>query len=175
MKKRRVLTILAAGLIAVLFIALTTTIAYAVISDGSHGGNPHFYFLSPIFKNVSYSGEPDFSLDPVVEICPWDAIMRRCGVPIATFTTTSDLGDETIRISEDGNYIVNWHTGDVIDEDHTVYRINVYAGGARLGFADVMLVNNGKEARNVDGDVIPLNDNRTLPIRFRIEEGALGN
>ncbi len=47
-------------------------------------------------------------------------------------------------------------------------------GDRELGHADVDVVASGGELKNVDTDgFIPLLDDRTLPIKFRIEEGVL--
>jgi len=47
-------------------------------------------------------------------------------------------------------------------------------GGVELGFADIDPVSTGKELKNVQtGEYIGLVDGRTLPIKFRIENGAL--
>jgi uncharacterized protein YjdB len=49
----------------------------------------------------------------------------------------------------------------------------VIVAGTVLGYADVYMAENGKEARNTTtGDVIGLVDGRTLPVTFRIEVGA---
>jgi hypothetical protein len=46
--------------------------------------------------------------------------------------------------------------------------------GTQLGYADVRLVSNGTQAKINNDDVITLIDGRTLPIKFRIELGAVG-
>jgi Tol biopolymer transport system component len=50
----------------------------------------------------------------------------------------------------------------------------VKAGGTELGHADILLYGAGKGAKNMaTGDVFGLLDGRTLPIKFRIEQGAV--
>ena len=145
------------------------------ISDGAHGGNAHFFFLSPMVPAPSPTGTFDGSLEPVVEVCEL-AIDSTCGPPIVVFNTVTGPGSETIRVSpSDEQYLVNWHTRDFdLDVAHH-YRIRVLLGNRQLGFADVDLVDNGGQLKNVaTGEYIPLVDGRTLPIKFRIEEGALG-
>jgi hypothetical protein len=69
---------------------------------------------------------------------------------------------------------VNWHTNDSdLNVDRT-YRIQVWVGGVELGYADVDVVADQKQLKKVDtSEFVPLKSGRTLPIRFRIEEGAL--
>jgi N-acetylneuraminic acid mutarotase len=53
------------------------------------------------------------------------------------------------------------------------YRIHVSVEGTLLGFADVVILDNGKGAQSLKtGETFPLIDNATLAIAFRIEEGA---
>ncbi|MFC1584377.1 LamG domain-containing protein [Fibrobacterota bacterium] len=114
----------------------------------------------------------DNTLSPVVEVCELDA--AGCAT-VVQFTTTPAEGAEYVRLSdEDESYIVNWHT-DLYDLDAlNTYRIKVMAEGQELGYADVDVVNSGKDLRHVDTQqYIALKDGRTLPIKFRIEQGAL--
>src|SRR5262245_1736375 len=39
------------------------------ISDGAHGGLPHFFFLPPMVPPPPFTGVFDATLEPVVEIC----------------------------------------------------------------------------------------------------------
>lgn len=151
---------------------------YAV-SDGAHNGNPDFFFLPPLFQNPNTSPnyEPtaaNMSLKPAVEICELgDAAAdgsRECiaGPPVTRFdpsivTTTSDQA-----------YQVNWKTDASNLNIAKFYRIRVLVGSTLLGFADVDPVSSGSQLRNVQtNEYIGLVDGRTLPIKFRIETGAL--
>lgn len=149
------------------------------ISDGAHGsGNPFFYFLPPMVSNpragVNVSG-----LAPEVKICG-GSTLTGCPNPIARFTTdlnttTTQAGNsETIRES-DGGYIVNWHTTAFDLVVGATYRICGIGGasGLALGHADITVVGSGKDLKDVNtGEFIGLLDDRTLPIKFRIEDGA---
>jgi alpha-tubulin suppressor-like RCC1 family protein len=140
------------------------------ISDGAHDGTDGFYFLPPMVGNPAYSGTFDGSLSPVVEICETPA----CSGIHASFSMTDGTGSELVRVDPDAeHYKVNWHTdqtGAVIGQ---TYRVRVNVAGTVLGYADVHMAENGKEARNTTtGDVIGLVDGRTLPVTFRIEVGA---
>jgi hypothetical protein len=139
------------------------------ISDGAHGGNAHFYFLPPLVPAPTYTGTFDGTRSPVVDICPWDGIA--CGPSIATFTMTTGPGSETVRVADE-HYIVNWHTDEFPLITHQMYRITVSVGGTDLGYADVVIAESGREAKSMTtGDTFGLKDGRTMPIKFRIEEG----
>jgi CARDB len=150
----------------------------ASFSDGAHDGNPDFFFLPPLFKSPSSDphfspGEFNASVQPSVEICELAALVppatiRECGATIETFAgsaITLDVANEQYR--------VNWNT----DQSNLVltkeYRIRVLLGTQELGYADVDPVSTGSQLRNVEtGENIGLIDGRTLPIKFRVENGA---
>jgi hypothetical protein len=150
---------------------------YAV-SDGAHAGNPDFFFLAPLFKNPS--NDPNFepaafnpALRPAVEICELGAPAadgsRECvaGPPVKRFAPgTVDVGTQ--------EYHVNWNTDESNLNVTKFYRIEVFVGSTLLGFADIDPVSSGRDLKNVQtGEYIGLVDGRTLPIKFRIESGAL--
>ncbi|HEX5871637.1 MAG TPA: Ig-like domain-containing protein, partial [Longimicrobium sp.] len=142
----------------------------ATISDAAHAGAvPGFYFLPPMVPAPSYSGTFDGSLQPRVEIC--ELVGTACGTTIATYTTTTGTGGQTVQVGT-SSYQVNWHTNQFNLDPAKHYRISVFVGTFQLGFADVDVVSSGKELKNVDTqEYIPLQDDRTLPIKFRIETG----
>lgn len=142
----------------------------ATISDAAHAGAvPGFYFLPPMVPNPSYSGTFDAGLQPRVEICELSGGV--CVTTIAQYTTTSGTGGQTVQVGT-SSYQVSWHTNQFNLDPAKHYRISVFVGTFQLGFADVDVVATGKELKNVDtGEYIPLQDDRTLPIKFRIETG----
>src|SRR2546425_167853 len=144
------------------------------IMDGAHsGGNRHFYFLPPLVSAPSPTGTFDASQLPEVRICAGAG--GACGAVVADFTMTDGSGSETVRVNTtDQEYAVNWHT-DRFDLDPALtYRVRVLVESTELGHVDVDLVSSGKELKNVNtGEFIPLLDGRTLPIKFRIEQGAV--
>ncbi len=152
----------------------------AEISDGAHGTtHKFFFFLPPMVPNPTLTGTfptGTFNrfLSPVVQIC--ELAGASCGstpVVIATFTTTTGPGSETVRLTGE-QYEVNWHTNEFTLNPIIDYRIRVLVEGVELGFADVNVGSTGKELRNVNtNEEIPLVDGRTLPIKFRIEFGAV--
>src|SRR6266571_1166304 len=147
----------------------------AEIVDGSHGGgNAHFFFLPPLVPAPSFSGVFDASLLPVVRICRWTG--TACATPpLAEFTTATGSGSEVVRVDPDAEqYIVNWHTGRFALDPALDYRIAVLVDGTELGHADVDVVASGRELRGVDRSrFVAVLNGQTLPIKFRIEQGAL--
>jgi len=174
---------LAAAAIAVAIAACTaapspTTTGPAFdISDGAHNGNPLFFFLPPMVPNAG-SGANQTGLAPVVDICAWNgsactASMAHFTTDLATTTTTQPGNSETVRESDNG-YIVNWHTAAFDLTTGATYRIKVTACGTALGYADVDVVSSGKDLKNVNtSEYVALLDDRTLPIKFQIEPGAV--
>jgi hypothetical protein len=167
----------AASLAAILVVAACTadsmsptgpTAPRETISDAAHGAPvPGFYFLPPMVDNPSFSGTFDPALQPRVEIC--ELVGTVCGPAIATFTFGT--GSSNVRLGSD-HYIVNWKTGDYNLDPAKFYRISVFQGAFRLGYADVDVVGAAKDLKNVNtGQYIPLLDDRTLPIKFRVETG----
>jgi hypothetical protein len=156
-----------------------------LISDGSTGGNEDFFFLPPLLPNPSR--DPNFGdkmfnayLSPRVEICQLDAEDGSCLSPqppdFPIIFTMHDGPGSVIQV-EDEHYHVNWHT-DVVQLNTTAfYRIQVFGTAtALLGFADVDPIESKKELKNLKtSESIPLKDGRTMPIKFRIEEGAICN
>jgi hypothetical protein len=155
------------------------------VSDGAHDGNPDFFFLPPLFKNANLS--PNFEpaafnpdVKPTVEIC-------ELGLPAADGSRDCIAGDPLKRFGPseitvsptEQQYQVNWRTDESDLDILKFYRISVLVGTRLLGFADVDAVSTDpvlsrKEIKNLQtGEDIPLVDGRTLPIKFRIETGAL--
>src|SRR5438105_2005896 len=135
-----------------------------IVSDAVHSsGKPHFYFLPPMVSNPTTSGTFDAALSPAVQICVMSG--SACGATIASYSMISGPGGEKVSIT-DGQYQVSWHT-DLFNLDATkTYRITVLVDNVQLGYADVDVVDSGKELRNVNtNDYIPLLDGRTLPIK----------
>lgn len=154
----------------------TSPAPLAAVSDGANGGNPHFFFLPPMVPNPG-PGDNDESVSPVVVICELDG--GACAETLATFTTdpattttTQPGNSETVR-SNPSHFHVNWHTKEFELDPALTYRICVRVGEAGLGFADVDVVATGGEAQDAAEGFIGVVNGRTLPIKFRIEAGAL--
>jgi alpha-tubulin suppressor-like RCC1 family protein len=146
------------------------------IADALRDYKPGFYWLPPMVKQPNATGEFDASLSPTVDICV--LVDDACGDIIATYTMTSGPGGELVRVQDEQQYRVNWYTDQFALSSEQVYRISIRAGdnGVLLGYADVQPVADGSALKRVDREeFIPLVDGRTLPIRFRIETGVVGD
>ena len=146
------------------------------IRDGAHGGNEHFFFLPPLVSAPAVSGTSDGSLSPTIEVCDMGlaaptALDSCAGKPIIAQFSNAISYDATAE-----QYHVNWHTDQTAGGTVAghFYRIRVLVETAPLGHIDVQAVSSGKELKNVEtNQYIGLVDGRTLPIKFRIEQGAL--
>jgi hypothetical protein len=149
----------------------------AAVFDGANGenGNPDFFFLPPLVGNPS--GDPDFTtggfhpgLAPYVRVFTLgDPLPPGC-----------DLADAPIYAAAapaypaEEQYRHEWNTDGSNLTSGVHYRICVYSSreGQALGFVDVTPVDKG--AKNLrTGEFVEFQDGRTLPIKFRIERGAL--
>src|SRR5437867_1319143 len=149
------------------------------IRDGAHnGGNPHFYFLPPIVATPNATGSFDATQVPGVTVCQLAG--SDCGPVVAQFSMTTGTASAVVRVDATSQlYIVNWQTdqcttGPCTLPSGNVYRIRVLVASTELGHADVQVVASQHEAKNVNtGELFPLVDGRTLPVKFRIEQGAV--
>src|SRR5438876_8760626 len=147
-----------------------------LIQDATHNsGNPHFYWLPPMTRQPSFTGTFDGTLAPVVEISELGGVTGCSNRVVATFTTTTGPGSETVRVDLVNQlYIVNWSTKAFNLNSACTYRIRFLVAGLELGIADVDVVDNGAQLRRVDtDDFVPLLDDGTLPIKARVELGAV--
>src|SRR2546430_2420657 len=153
-----------------------------LIQDATHnGGNPHFYWLPPMTRQPTFTGTFDGNLSPMVEIRelpgpPPPAPATPCADRIiTTFTTTMGAGSETVRVDPAGQlYIVNWRTKAFNLNAACTYRIRFLVAGLELGIADVDVVDNGAQLKRVDtNEFVALLDDGTLPIKARVEFGAV--
>lgn len=149
----------------------------ADLQDGAHGvnGNPHFFFLRPLLQPpTAFPGTFDPTQSPTVEICEWSGTAC-AGSATASFGMSPGGGSDAVRVEPGSEqYLVDWHTSeDALDVTKT-YRIRVLVGTHELGHVDVDLVDKGSQLKNVNtGEYIGLVNGRTLPIKFRIERGAV--
>ncbi|MBM4183138.1 MAG: hypothetical protein FJ207_02820 [Gemmatimonadetes bacterium] len=149
------------------------------ISDAVHGGgNEHFYFLPPLVPATAFGGVSNPSLRPTVVVCEWN--VSACGAVVASFDMERGTGSEVVRYDASGqHYVVNWHTDRCVTgpcslEPSKTYRLRVSVASVQLGYADIDVVSSGRELRNVQThEYIGLVNGRTLPVKFRIEEGAV--
>ena len=129
------------------------------IQDGAHSGNLHFFFLPPMVPAPKFSGTFDGTRSPVIRITEDGSLLVELGATVPP-------GSQ--------QYQAEWHTDRFNLDPAKTYRISVLFRGEVLGFADVDVVATGGQLKNVNtGEYIPLLDGRTLPIKFRIENGAI--
>ncbi len=136
----------------------------ALIQDALHGGGNAFFFWTPPVVSQQPPSTQIFSanLSPVI------TITNLCnGAVVRTFSGAQ------ITVSN-ARYLANWRTSEDNLSSACTYRMTVTVGSKPpLGFADVDIVDNGRELKNVNTDeFIPLLDDRTLPITFFIGVGS---
>ena len=138
----------------------------ATLQDGGHGGNPHFFFLPPIASTPTPNGPFNPRLGPVVEIC------STLEAPCATAHVLTTLAP--VLVQDTAQYHVNWDSKPLNLPVGMSVRIVVRVGTTHiLGFADVDLVSNAGGSNRQASSNLQLVDGQTLPIKFRIEQGAL--
>lgn len=139
------------------------------------GGNAHFFFLPPMVSLPTFSGVFNPLIQPVVDICQLD-VDPITHDPIACSAGVAHINPFPVSLDPTGDhYQVNWDTEQPQIDVTKFYRIQVFGspGGLLLGLADIAPVVNGGQLKNVNtGEFIGLVDGRTLPIKFRIEQGA---
>lgn len=155
----------------------------AAIADGSAAATGNaaleslldgaFTFLAP-FPTDATSGEFDPTVLPalVLEVCEVSACD---GAPIATYTSLTGPGAETIRISElEEMFIVNWMPSDLGLPSPATYRLRVRVAGLALGHVDVQLVSNGSDLRNAaTGETLAFLDRRGVPVKFSVRRNIV--
>ena len=139
----------------------------SVISDGAHGnGNTDVFFLPPLVANPQ--GVAGYG----------DAF--QAGLPVAfkiremsSGSVVREFAPSVVKTSlTDQHYMVNWDTkADNLDASKT-YRIEAWIASRQIAYADVDVVTSGSQLKNVQtNEYIPLLDDRTLPIKVRVEQG----
>jgi hypothetical protein len=134
-----------------------------LIEDGNHNGNAFFYWLPPLLNQQAPAGQVFSKL-----LSPTVTITNLC-----TNTVIRTFVGSDVQV-DDGEYRANWHTPDDVLDASCTYRLTASAGSQQLGVADVEVVDNGTDLKNVNTDeYIPLLDDRTLPIKFFVGVGSL--
>ena len=136
----------------------------ATISDAMQGnGDAHFYWLPPIAPTAAYGGTFDPGLQPQIRICRIAALP--CAVPLVTFQP-SDIAVSATNKS----YSVEWSTkpANITVDD---YRGEVWIAGRKLGFADIRVVANAKDLKNVPAGYAGVLKSKSLTLAFRLEFG----
>jgi alpha-tubulin suppressor-like RCC1 family protein len=139
------------------------------------GGRRHFFFLPPMVAQPKTTGAFDGTQRPTVQIC--ERVNGACAKVVATYTAGSGPNGETVKVDGPNQfYLVNWHTDQFATSPTATYRVRVLFGvnaDKEFGHADVQVVANQGQAKNAaSGAAITLVNGRTLPIKFRVEQGA---
>src|ERR1043166_2693376 len=149
------------------------------ISDGTHsGGNNHFFFLPPMVPDPSSSFTSSGfnpTLIPTVQVCflpGTEGTINAATLPDCTHYSAAFGAPVNATLQQ---YQGNWN---VPRNPDVFYRVSVWISGVgtgiRLGFADVQTVANPSQLRSVNGTkFVGIQDGGTLPVKFRIEVGAL--
>lgn len=168
-------------------------------TSGVEGANPFFFWLPPMVgqPDAALLGTFDPAQRPALRLVCWetnDPAVTVCDptVPIAEFTVGAGMVVETDHYKvELDTKAFDLATSDA--EASTTYRLLALTppldeaifpgldvnrgpglGSYVYGLADVQLGANGGAARSLSTDeTIGLVDGRTLPVRFRLDEGAL--
>lgn len=149
----------------------------AMLNDGSKGGNPDFFFLPPVAPNPS--ADEDYSpgqfaggWKPVVSVCEVNAANLSGGCIGGTVRTFSGAAISVSTASE--AYQLHVDTREPWAETGRTYRFTVTVTGnqpVELGFVDIALLS-GSAKNAGTGDLVTMQDGRTIPLKFRIEKGA---
>ena len=139
------------------------------IIDAAHSGVPGFYFLPPLVSAALYDGTFDASLLSAIRVDVCRETEGACEV-VASFDAEG-LGPERVRMDEeDGHYLVSWSTrGQPLGR----YTATVRVLDVPLGSVDLVLVRSGRELRGVDPADVGVVGRTTVPLKFRIEQGAV--
>jgi hypothetical protein len=149
----------------------------------AQGGNPFFFFLSPLVENPEYSGVADDGLTPVVTVCNWDVPAKACvdpgpGVPDpAVFSMDADDSDFGVDVIPGLGYSAVWHTNAYPAPEGQIFGITVSVVGEVLGWLEVKAYgqqeyNSYKNSGDPDGFTV-ISTNGSANIKFRIENLAL--
>ena len=146
---------------------------------------PHFFFLPPLMKTQPTTGEFNPDLAPVVEICRLDGQNGTCMTgpsappPIVFRTNIPGQFGELITVSlANEHYQVGWNTSLYKLPNYSFWRVHVrteIGGGTTFGFVDVWLAKAANELKNTPAGNVGVLNTSNVPIKFRIERGALCN
>jgi hypothetical protein len=160
----------------------------AAISDGTHaGGNPDFFFLPPLQpppqRNPNFDrGRFNPNLRPVVKICDGRNLtpanecvvpLRKNGQPVV-FTAVRGWDGLPDWVDPE-QYHALWQTRNYDLVPGHPYRVLVKVGSTLLGFLDIVPADRllGALRITAGGQDVGWLDDWVVPIRFRIEQGAL--
>jgi hypothetical protein len=152
-----------------------------------------FWWLPSLVPQPNLSGTFQPNLDPMIRVICYESTqgVQNCDGKTAGTTASNQIAQFTVGtgvlVGAD-HYKVEFDTKAynlAVSQSsalYTTYRIIAYTspltapfgGPFALGWADIQIAANGAAATNLDvpGELIALVDNRTLPVRFYINEDA---
>jgi hypothetical protein len=157
----------------------------ALISDGAHGGNSHFFFLPPMVESPTIPGSETFNpaLQPELIACEFDEADPRAADPDPTIVCDGRVFPESGRFSAAlavGLYVYHWDTDaeefggpGSLQVDGKLYRVIVFVDDKPVGFADVDVEATEEALKEVPAGRVPLKLDRTLPVKFFIGVGVI--
>lgn len=153
------------------------------------GGNPFVFLKPPVVDEPSstYFGTFNGDIAPVVEICnvvDLDSETGLCTTLLTTndgtatparYTLTGGPGGETIAVDPtEEEYQLQIHFALFDLADNSDYRIVTRIGSRVLAHADLMVVSpNEMKNADTDNNIVFTNDQKTVPWKFRVDDGAL--
>lgn len=117
----------------------------------------HFYFLPPLVRPSRYAGRFDSTYRPSV-------VISRGTTVIATLPVEMQAAAET--------YQAVWHTREHGLTSAETYRLSVMVSDFELGAIEVFPVDRAADRHPGAATAVVIQNGRSLPIQFRIEEGA---
>lgn len=143
------------------------------VLDGTTGGNPRFFFLPPVSAQPEFSGVFNANIAPTVEICRGTSqdALGHCTTLVDKFTRTDEHAGQIVEVSlTDQHYVLNFKASDYPIVSDVPFRVVVLVGDVQLGYVD--LLKHGNAYVNATTREV-ITRNGTIPIKFRIETGAL--
>ena len=155
--------------------------SFVVLDGANNEGNPRFFFLPPLALAQEFIGVLDTDLEVQVEFCDLGDIEEpddddQDEVTFADLTVDTPcigalrpLGPATFT---GDHYQLDWRA-----PEEGTFRLFARVGATALGLVDVQI--DDDEVRGsagvfwIDDEDDEDDDNGTIPVRFRIEEGAL--
>lgn len=138
--------------------------AFDRVSASQEAADPGFAFLPPLAPEPATSSALDGSLSPEVQVCVWSG-------PACLYPLVTDL--PAVAVAGD-HYAVNWQTAASGLLAGRSYRIRVLVGADELGHLDVVAGASAADLKDVDpAEAFALVIGRTVPIKFRIPQGAV--
>jgi surface protein len=117
----------------------------------------HFYFLPPLVRPSQYAGRFDSTYRPSV-------VITRGTTVIATLPVEMQAAAETYRTV--------WHTREHELTSGVAYRLSVMVSDFELGAIEVVPTQGAANRNPAATTAVVIQNGRSLPIQFRIEEGA---